>query len=387
MNTKSIVSIVKCEDYTPERVRCAVDEALALAELTGLFKSGEKVLLKPNLLSPRSPDEAVTTHPAIIQAIGEIAIQAKCEVSIGDSPPFNGENAVKYAKLCEQTGVSAVAKTLKIDLVRFEESVITANSENGRFYRSFEIAQAVIDSDVIVNIPKMKTHGLTAFSGAVKNVFGCVPGIRKGIFHAQAAENRVTFAQMLVDLFGMIKPAVNVMDGVIAMEGEGPNAGKPRQVGVILASSDAVALDAVACALIGLNPMSVDTTRLAHEQGLGCGDIQQIEIRGESIESVRVSDFVLSSGGNDWARIPYPIKRMIRNQLTASPYISPNTCIGCGDCARVCPVKAITPGKPPKIDLDKCIRCYCCHEVCNPLAISLKRGWLGELLLRSHRKK
>lgn len=368
-------------------MREAVKEALGLAELNHNFQPGERVLLKPNLLSARAPEEAVTTHPAVIQAIGEIALQEKCEVAIGDSPPFNGENPAKYAKLCELTGASTVAKALNAGLVRFEENVVTVANASGRFYRSFEIARAVMDADVVVNIPKMKTHGLTMFSGAVKNVFGCVPGIRKGLFHAQAAEDRETFAQMLVDLFGVIRPSVNVMDAVVAMEGEGPNAGKPRQVGVILASADAVALDAAACAMVGLNPMSVDTTRLAHEQDLGCGDIEQIEIRGETIESVRVSYFALSSGRNDWARIPYPIKRMLRHQLTAAPVISDKTCIGCGDCVRVCPVKAINPGKPPEIDLEKCIRCYCCHEVCNPLAISLRRGWIGELLFRSWRKK
>lgn len=387
MNTRSIVSITRCPDYSIQNVRAAVDEALNLAGLADCFASNQNVLLKPNLLSTRLPDEAITTHPAVVQAIGEIAQRHGAVISLGDSPPFAGENEQKYAKLCRQTGMTDAAASLNAELIRFEDSSAKAVNPNGRFYKSFDIAQAVLDTDLLINIPKLKTHGLTGITGAVKNIFGCIPGIRKGLFHAQAAEDRETFAQMLVDLLGVIKPRVNIMDAVVALEGDGPNAGSPKQIGLILASSDPVALDAVACAIVGIDPWSIDMLRLAHEQGLGCADLQSIDIKGESIEAVRIMDFKISSGKNDWNRIPYPIRQALRKQLIASPGIDSDTCIGCGDCVKVCPIQAMTPGKPPSIDLDKCIRCYCCHEVCNPNAVVLRRGWLGELLLEKRTKR
>ena len=245
----------------------------------------------------------------------------------------------------------------------------------------------MVEADLVVNISKLKTHGLTTFTGAVKNVFGCVPGIRKGLFHVQAAEDREVFAQMLVDLFGAVRPGANVMDGVVAMEGEGPNAGNPKRMGVILASSDAVAIDAVACAIAGIDPLSISTTRLAHEQGLGRGKLSCIEIRGESIDCVRVADFKWSSGANEWIRIPSPIRRMLRRQLVAVPQMQARECVGCGDCAAACPVNAVSPGRPPTVDLGKCIRCYCCQEVCNHSAIELKQGWLGRTALRIRQKR
>ena len=303
-----IVSIVKCEDYTQERVNEAVRQAIELAGLRPEFDSGKRVLLNPNLLSSRLPDEAVTTHPSVVEALGRLALDSGCEVTLGDSPPFAGENPANYARLCERTGMTSVARDLGVPIVRFEDEVMKVDNPEGRFYHSFELAGAVVNSDLIVNIPKLKTHGLTAFSGAVKNVFGCVPGIRKGLFHVQAAEDRKVFAQMLVDLVRAVKPVVNVIDAVIGMEGEGPNAGRPRQIGLILASSDPVALDAVACRIVGIEPMSVHTTRLADEQELGVGRLDAIEIRGEPIESVSVSGFKESSGANDWARIPAPIQ-------------------------------------------------------------------------------
>lgn len=380
MSPMSIVSIVRCPDYSPSSVDSAVGEALHLAGLDE--KLAGSVLLKPNLLSTRKPEEAVTTHPEVVGAVGRMALDAGCRISVGDSPPFAGQNPDKYVRLCETTGISAIARELGMQCVRFEEDYRTVSHPEGRLYRNFEIASAAMDADVIVNIPKLKTHGLTAFTGAVKNVFGCVPGVRKGLFHVQAAENREVFAQMLVDLLGAIKPTINIMDAVIGMEGEGPNSGKPKQIGMILASSDAVALDAVACTIVGIEPLSIDTTRLAAEQGLGCADLASIEIRGERIEDVLVCDFKPSSGRSDWARIPTPIRRTLRRKLVAMPVVRVRECAGCGDCAAACPVGAITPGRPATIDLDKCIRCYCCAEVCNFSAIELRRGWLGRLLTR-----
>lgn len=387
MQPRSVVSIVRCPDYSPECVAPVVRQALDLAGLSGRFHEGQSVLLKPNLLSARSPDDAVTTHPTVIRAVGEIASASGCALTLGDSPPFAGENAAHYARLCELTGAADAARELGAGLVRFEESSETITHSSGRFYRSFDVAGVVLDADLVVSIPKLKTHGLTLFTGAVKNLFGCVPGVRKGLFHVQAAEDRDVFAQMLVDLLGVLKPGIHVMDAVVGMEGEGPNAGAPKPIGLILASSDPVALDAVACAVVGIEPFAIATTRLAHEQGLGCGDLGEIEVRGESVESVRIHDFRQSSGQNDWSRIPAPVRRLLRRQLVARPRIRSGECSGCGDCARVCPVHAITPGKPPAINLEACIRCYCCHEVCNLSAVELKKGLLGRLLSRMREKR
>jgi len=358
-----------------------------LAGLADSFPRAERVLLKPNLLSARKPEEAVTTHPAVVGSLAGLAVTAGCAVALGDSPPFAGENPGRYARLCEQTGMTGVAVSVGAELLRFEENVTTVHNQAGRFYKSFELGQAVLDADLIVNIPKLKTHGLTTYTGAIKNLFGCVPGVRKGLFHVQAAEDREVFAQMLVDLLGAMPPAIHVMDAIVGMEGEGPNSGKPRAVGLVMASSDPVALDAVACAVVGIDPMSVDTTRLAHEQGLGCGDIALIEIRGEELASVAIQGFSASSGANQWVKIPKPVRKALRRQLIPSPRISASKCVGCGDCARACPVNAISSGNPPPLDLSKCIRCYCCHEVCNREAIELKRGWLGNLLFGGRTKK
>ena len=383
----SIVSIVKCADYDRDRVLESVGEALRLAELDGAMGQGMRVLVKPNLLSARAPEQAVTTHPMIVRALVELCKARGCEVAIGDSPPFAGRNPERYARLCEATGMAQVARELNVPIVRFEESFETVVYPQGRFYKNFEIARSVLDADLIINVPKLKTHGLTVFTGAVKNVFGCVPGIRKGLFHVQAAEEREVFAQMLVDLYGALPRMVHVMDAVVGMDGEGPNMGSPKQIGAILASSDAVALDAVSCEMVGIEAMSVATTRLAYEQGLGCADLAAIDVRGDSLDDMRVADFRLSSGRNEWARIPAPIRRLLRRQLVATPRVLSSECIGCGDCADVCPVKAITSGRPPKIDLHKCIRCYCCHEVCNYSAAQLRQGWLARMIVRGREKE
>ncbi len=379
-NDRPVVAITQCSSYEQDAVLAAVQTALELAGLLDIFKSYRKVLLKPNLLSSRSPEDAVTTHPSVVEAVGTVASQFSSEVLVGDSPPFAGENPVKYAALLQNTGTLDVASRLGAKVVRFEEQVLQVANPSGRLYRSFEIAAAVREADVVVNIAKLKNHALTKVTGAVKNLFGCVPGIRKGLFHVRAADDRQVFAQMLVDLASSIPNAIHVMDAVIGMEGEGPSAGKPRQVGVILASADPVALDAVASAIVGYEPMSVDTTRLGDEQGLGCGRLDSIEIRGTQINEVVVDGWLPSSGTNDWKRIPSPLRRLLKRQLLAVPAFRKDRCTGCGDCVRICAANALTAGKPPKLDLAKCIRCYCCHEVCSSFAVELRYGTLAHIL-------
>ncbi len=303
---KNIVSIIKCPDYETKHVEEAILNALELAELTNKFAPNASVLLKPNLLSARAPEEAVTTHPSIVAAVGKIAKSRNCNVSIGDSPPTMGEDARFYDKLITRTGIKSVADSLGIPVLRFEESIKEIQNPSSRYFRTFTVAKAIIDADIVVNVPKFKTHSLTGITGAVKNMFGAVPGIRKGLFHAQAGDNREVFNQMLVDLYAVVKPAINIMDAVLAMEGAGPNSGSPRKLGIILASSDAVALDAVISIIAGYDPLDIGTTRLAAEQGLGNASLDFIEIRGTSIEEVKVGDFAVPSGTDQWRKIPAP---------------------------------------------------------------------------------
>jgi uncharacterized protein (DUF362 family)/ferredoxin len=386
VGVKSVVAIVRCEDYELGNVRQAVREAIRLCGLGDRFAVGKRVLLKPNLLSARKPEDAVTTHPSIVCAVGELAEEVGCVVRVGDSPPFAGETSGGYRKLLRETGMLDAAEAIPAEIVRFEESAIDVPDPDGKALRTVPIAQVVVSADLVVNIPKCKTHGLTTFSGAVKNVFGCVPGARKGLYHAQAGEDPVAFAQMMVDIYAAVRPGLSVMDAVVAMDGDGPNRGTPKQVGLILASPDAVALDAVALSALGRDPMSVDMVRLAHEQGIGCGSLADIEVAGLSLDSARVSAFSFPDYRNPWRVIPRLLRQPLRRQLFAFPRINRKECIGCGKCSKICPAQAIAPGQPPTIDLAKCIMCYCCQEVCDESAIDLRENVLGRIVRRVVRR-
>ena len=376
------MAIIQCSDYNDKNILEAIEKAITLCCLDNIIDTSKRILIKPNILSARPPQDAVTTHPSLVEAACKIASRECAYVCAGDSPPFAGDSDTKYKKHCDATGIPDAVNKASADFIRIETDFLDISDDTCKMFKSFKICKPVIDCDLIINLPKLKTHGLTTMSGAIKNIFGCIPGVHKGIFHAQAGENREIFAQMLVDLLKVIKPGINIMDAIICMEGEGPNMGNPRHLGAILVSADPVALDAVACDIMGIDPFSVDMIRLAHEQNLGCGDLSKIEILGSPINSIKVCDFKLSSGKNAWDKIPKPLRGILKSQLTASPIIKAANCIGCGDCSRVCPVNAITPGKPPVIDKKKCISCYCCHEVCNSSAIELRRGLIGKLALR-----
>ncbi len=374
---KSRVAIIKCEDYEPAKVLRAVKEAVDLLGGMGQFvQAGQNVLLKPNLLSARPPELAVTTHPAVVEAIASLTIAAGGRCIIGDSPSIGSESPHGYQRLLEITGMQDVAHRVGASIVRFDDSATERESPDSAVFRSFLIADAVSSADMIVNAPKFKTHQLTLFSGAVKNLFGCITARRKIDFHLQAGDNPVMFAQMLVDLLRLVEPGLSIMDGIVGMDGQGPAAGRRRNFGLILASADPVALDAVAWMLGGNNPMDVPMLRLATEQGVGTANSAEIEVLGEA-QTALISDFLVPGKGDMASRIPKPIFHAVKNQLVQKPVFLHDKCEGCRLCAKTCPVNAISgPNERLRIDYSTCIRCFCCQEVCPEEAIEVRAGAL-----------
>ncbi len=369
---KSKVAIVRCGSYNTEEVRKAVSRGLELMGGAESFvKQGEKILLKVNLLVGEVPEKCVTTHPAVFRAVAEMFAAKGAIVQYGDSPGFGTPLAA-----AKKSGIADVAKELKIEEADFKEGR-EVFFEQGNQNKSFYIANGVLDADGLISLPKMKTHALERFTGAIKNQFGCVVGIRKGEFHVKLPD-ATDFARMLVDLNSFVKPRLYIMDGIMAMEGNGPRGGTPRAMNVLLFSTDPVALDATASRMINLNPQYVPTTLVGGQTGAGTFNEEEIEIVGDALKDFICMDFnvertpvktVKKSGVNTF----------LKNRLIAKPVIIEDKCTQCGTCVHSCPVagKAVNwlngdKTKAPVYDYKKCIRCYCCQEMCPESAIVLK---------------
>ncbi|HAR62048.1 MAG: iron-sulfur protein [Candidatus Margulisiibacteriota bacterium] len=364
------VSIVKCDDYMDEDLVRKVEEALSLVvDLKSLIRKGSKVLLKPNILMGLSPDRAVTTHPRILWAVGVIVKKYGGELWIGDSSGFGSTQ-----RNAQKTGMYEVIEQLGAKLIPFNEPVEIA-VENGRLVRHFKIEKAVTIADVIINIPKLKTHGLTYFTGAAKNLYGCLPGLEKGKGHVKMP-SRELFSHMIVDLNTAVIPHINIMDAVIGMEGNGPSNGTPRKVGLIMASTNTFALDAVACEIIGLPPQEVPFLTYASDRDLVALD--DIETRGENIQDVKIEGFQLIKQTTRKKelrnKILMLVKTLLKGFLIEKPVLIVSKCARCSICGEVCPVKVIqNTDNGPVFNYDKCIHCYCCQELCPHGAIELKK--------------
>ena len=379
---KSKVAVIPCEGYEAKEVYEAVERGVSLLGGWERFvKTDEKVLLKPNLLNRADPDRAVTTHPAVFEAV-ILSLKDKGfgRISYGDSPGHPG-GVEKTAEVC---GLKEVADRLEIPLADFTCSR-TVEHIRGRTSRKFEICQGALDCDGIVNLCKMKTHQLERITGGVKNMFGCVYGMNKGATHAKYPDAE-SFAQMLVDLNLLLKARLHIMDGIVAMEGNGPGSGTPVKMNVILLSEDPVALDATFCRLIDLDPSAIPTIFYGAIFGLGRWKEEDIEILGVKDLSDHCNphfDVPREKGyGGKWAVLG-KLKVLARK-----PVILKHKCIRCGACVQACPLedKAVAfpqrEGEPvrtggkrevPVYDYKKCIRCYCCQEMCPEQAIIVKR--------------
>jgi Pyruvate/2-oxoacid:ferredoxin oxidoreductase delta subunit len=251
---------------------------------------------------------------------------------------------------------------------------------SGRFHR-YEIAKAVHDADAVISLPKFKTHGMMVLTGAVKNLFGCIPGPRKAQWHLNAGVNRDAFARMLVELSALIRPKLTIMDAVIGMEGNGPGSGTPRRLNLVLAGADPVSLDVVCGRIAGIDPLMLYIIKAASEAGIGETQLGQILIHGEPLESATVRDFKLPPLSHPEWKIPEWLRPLLKDALTTRPRIDHEACIRCGICRSHCPQQAIDDaGERVAIRYRECIRCFCCQEFCPQGAISVGRGWALKLI-------
>ena len=367
------VAIVRCDDYAGAET--AVAKAIDLiGGIEALASTDEKLLLKPNFLTKCPPEKACTTHPKVFSGVAKYLLASGYKnLSYGDSPGHGDINAI-----AKESGVYEVASEMNIPLADFSSGVLT-RYEDGKTEKEFILAKAVTQADGIINICKMKTHMLERITGAQKNIFGCVFGLNKGAFHVKYP-NATEFAKMLADLNLMLKPRLHIMDGVVAMEGNGPQSGTPKKMGIILASTDAIALDSVFSSLVYLNPRLVPTNVIGEEMGVGICDLSKIEVITEDgvidiNEAVKLfgdKTFDVYRGDIDKGEISFlrPFKKLIRRR----PKIDKSKCVSCGICVNSCPVEGGAlhfkkKGSPPVYDYDKCIACYCCQEMCPKKAI------------------
>jgi uncharacterized protein (DUF362 family)/Pyruvate/2-oxoacid:ferredoxin oxidoreductase delta subunit len=368
----SKVALIRCESYEQAEVKAAVQRGIDLLGGAGEFTApGEKLLLKPNWIMAVPPERHATTHPTVFKAVCEIFQAAGANLCYGDSPG-RGSTEEEALEAARATGFLEIGEALHIPLADFlhGREVNTGTQE-------FFIADGALDCDGIISLPKLKTQGFLKLTGAVKNQLGCIPGKRKGAYHQQL-QRPADFARMLIELNMYLKPRLYIMDGIIAMEGNGPMNGDPKKMNVLLLSSDPVALDATVCRLVDVNPEYSYTVSLGKQAGHGTYISDEITLLGDALESFIARDFNINrnpisnvrgagvfSFGND-AGVP-------------KPYIDEEKCLHCGVCIDTCPIspKALDwqgndTDKTPAYDYSRCIRCFCCQELCPHGAILIR---------------
>ena len=373
------VAIVRCSGY--ERVEAALREAIECVGGLDWVVPGMKVALKVNLVSGGAPDSAVVTHPALVAALARLLVARGAQVRVGDSPG-GLYSAAFVSRVYAASGMAAVERegaALNRDFSRRE-----AAFPEGKLLRAFQYTAWLDWADAVVNVCKLKTHGMMGMSCAAKNLFGVVPGTVKPEYHFRYPEPR-DFADMLVDLDDFVHPRLNICDAIVGMEGNGPTAGTPREIGAVLASPNPHALDLACAHIIGLRAQEVPTLVAARERGYIPEAAEALDIAGELFT---VPDYRLVARRSSLEfthPIPGPLGalagRAMRRLMRARPGLSARLCVGCGKCAQVCPAHAIQMRRGlPRIDRGACICCFCCQEFCPRGAMRVRRTGVARLL-------
>jgi len=364
------ISIVPCKDYDLIQVRKAIISLLEPLGGAGAFvRPGDRVLLKPNLLSAKAPEAAVTTHPAVVKAVAELLRDAGCRVMIGDSPGIG-----TFRKVAEKCGIAQAARESGAELVEFTETVEIKGTGT---FRRIAIARAYWEADKVINLPKLKTHEMMTMTCAIKNLFGAVVGTEKPAWHLKAGTSREQFARLLLEIYLLKKPILNIVDGIVAMEGNGPGSGDPVGLGALIAGVNPVAVDLVAGRIAGIPAELLYVEREAARMGLAGTRMEDLKLSGVSPDYFGGTPFRLPAGLDVQFGLPAFIKKGIRRHLTSFPVADARRCVLCGICRDACPPAAITiKNSSLAVNHGSCIRCWCCRELCPHDAMKVRRGVL-----------
>jgi uncharacterized protein (DUF362 family)/Pyruvate/2-oxoacid:ferredoxin oxidoreductase delta subunit len=357
-------------DYHYEHIIETTKEVIdILGGISSFVKRGQKVLIKPNLLAGFPPERAIVTHPLIIRAVSELVIDAGVRPVIGESPAVGS-----FKKVIKSTGLIEALKGLDVTFKEFTHST-TVEAQNP--FKRLELADDVLEADVIINLPKLKTHGQMLLTLGIKNLFGCVVGMKKPQWHYRAGVNEEYFAQLLVTICQILKPSLTILDGILSLEGDGPGTGgSPRYLGVIMASTDPLALDITVSTMLNLKPEAVPTNKAALKM-LGSSESYKNElvVNGELPD---IRDFKFPDRGH-LIFGPLFTHKFMRSHFVTRPSTDKELCKLCGECWKYCPAQVIQlQNKELKIDYEKCIRCFCCVEVCPHGAMKTKTPPAGQ---------
>ncbi len=368
----SKVVINQCEDYSIEHVIEKINSGMeALGGWDAFVKPGMKVLLKVNLIGPKPPESAAVTHCEFVRALTRILKQKGCTVWIGDSAGGAIAGIAPTTQSLEISGLKKVAEEEKAEIKNFDREGTIDTGGECSFMDRLYLAKPLFDADFIINVPKLKTHSGCIYTGAVKNVFGCIQGLRKAEYH-KAAPNPKDFGNILVDIHQATRIGLHIMDGITAMEGEGPTAGSVYPAKKILISTDPLALDTTAIKMLGLDIKDIPILQASIERGLGEVNKDRIEICGDYAEPPLLKNYKIPKRFNSKKASNYNAVIKVIDFLKTKPKINLKKCQQCNTCVDSCPMHAIDK-ETKKIDYSKCIECMCCHELCRYKAVDLKR--------------
>lgn len=374
--SKNKVSLVKCASYDTTEVQAAVKRALdLLGGIERFVGPNEKVLLKPNLLTDASPEKGVDTHPEVVRAVIRILKPVTKNIYCGDSPSICGDKK-EINRVYEASGIKKVCAEEGVELVYFIQS---------RRVNGYPLTSWAFSCARMINIPKFKTHTLTVLTACLKNLFGLVVGMHKLKFHFDCPKVSA-LSKVMVDLYEARRPDLNIVDGVVAMEGDGPgSSGVLRKMGFIAASADGVGLDMLLARLMNVDCLDIPTNREASGRGLGPSGLEGLDIVGERLDDFAAPDFKLPRASvlTKLPPMPEALSRSLMSFLSAKPYVEISKCRLCGTCQKSCPAGALRLGRGRlTFDRSRCILCLCCQEVCPYAAIALKKNLLLRLFQR-----